>query len=78
MKFEFRFESLKSKFSLILSVNKLMVAYPSKQQRKLSEKMLLNNRKRNRVKFNPGLSANRPLYNWVQVEERQNGVKFLV
>ena len=55
-----------------------MVGYPSKQQRKLSEKMLLNNRKRNRVKFNPGLSANRPLYNWVQVEERQNGVKFLV
>ena len=29
--------------------------------------MLLNKEKESRVKFNPGLSANRPSNNWVQV-----------
>ena len=29
-------------------------------------------------KKKPGLSANRPLNNWVQDEERQSGAKFLV
>ena len=56
-------ESLKSKFSLILFVSKLMIRCSQKQQRKLSKKMLLNKRKETRVKFNPGLSANRPSNN---------------
>ena len=37
-----------------------------KQQRKLSKKILLNKRKETRVKFTPGLSANRPSNNWAQ------------
>ena len=45
--------------------------------------MLLNNKKEeSRVKFDPGLSANRPSNNWAQafksadVEEKQRGLKW--
>ena len=31
--------------------------------------MLLNTRKKTRVKFNPGLSADRPSNNWAQFNE---------
>ena len=46
-KFEFRFESFKSKFTLILSVSKLMIGCSKNRERKLSKKMLLNKRKIN-------------------------------
>ena len=51
----------------ILFVYKLMMGNSNKEQRKLSEKMLLIKRKETLVKLNPGLSANQPSNNWTQV-----------
>ena len=63
MKFEFIFESLKSISVLILFVYKLMIG-SSKINR---ENYAFELKKKNGVKFNPGLSANRPLNNWALI-----------
>ena len=46
-KFELKYESSKSKFSLILFAYNLMIGYSKKNKEKLSEKVLLIARKRN-------------------------------
>ena len=43
-KFEFRYETLKSKFSLILIVYNLIIACSKNEKRKLSKKILLISR----------------------------------
>ena len=55
-KFEFRYESLKSKFSLILFVYNLVIKY-SKQNKKIFRENVFNEKKkRPGLKFNPGLA----------------------
>ena len=67
MKFEFRYESLKNKFSLILFVNKLMMGFFFHNNREnYLRKFFWTKEKETQVKLNPGLSANRPLNNWAQ------------
>ena len=61
-KFELRFESLKIKFSLIFSVSKLMIGCSYRE--KYLRKCFRTKEKETRVKFNPGLSGNRPSNNW--------------
>ena len=46
-KFELKYESSKSKFSLILFAYNLMIGYSKKNKENLSEKVLLIARKRN-------------------------------
>ena len=46
-KFELKYESSKSKFSLILFADNLMIGYSKRNKEKLSEKVLLIARKRN-------------------------------
>ena len=55
-KFEFRYESLKGKFSLILFVYNLMIGYSKKIEKIVRENALDGEEKRPGLKFNPGLA----------------------
>ena len=55
-KFEFRYESLKSKFSLILFVNNLGLATLKRIEKIVGENAFDEKKKRPRLKFNPGLA----------------------
>ena len=68
-RFEFRFESLKSISVLILFVYKLMIGSSKNSRENYPRKCFWTQEKQTRVKFNPGLSANRPSNNWAQVVE---------
>ena len=67
MRFEFRFESLKSISVLILFVYKLMIGSSINNRENYLRKCFWTQEKEIRVKFNPGLSANRSSNNWGQV-----------
>ena len=54
---------IKSKFSLILFVNKLMFRCSMNIRENCPKKWFWTKEKETRVKFNPGLSANRPSNN---------------
>ena len=64
MRFEFRFESLKSILVLILFFYKLMIGSPKNNREYYPRKCFWTQEKETRVKFNPGLSANRLSNNW--------------
>ena len=64
MRFEFRFESLKSISVLILFVYKLMIGSSKNNRENYLRKCFWTQEKETRVKFNPGLSANQPSNNW--------------
>ena len=66
-RFEFRFESLKSISVLILFVYKLMIGSSKNNRENYPRKTFGTLEKETRVKFNPGLSANRPSNNWAQI-----------
>ena len=66
-KFEFRFESFKSKFTLILSVSKLMIGCSKNKRENYPRKCFWTKEKSTRVKFNPRSSANQPSNNWALV-----------
>ena len=51
MKFEFRYESLKSKFSFILFVNKLMIGYSKKKRENYAGKCFSAKEKETWVKI---------------------------
>ena len=61
---EFRFESLKSISVLIIFVYKLMIGSSKNNRENYPRKCFWTPEKETRVKFNPGLSANRPSNNW--------------
>ena len=65
-KFEFRYEGLKSQFSLILFVRKSRLD-ALKHNRENCPRKCATKEKETRVKFNPRLSADRPSKNWAQV-----------
>ena len=65
-KFEFIFESLKSISVLILFVYKLMTGSSKNNRENYPRKCFWTQEKETRVKFNPGLSANRPSNNWAK------------
>ena len=64
-RFELRFESLKSISVLILFVYKLMIGSSKNNRQNYARKCFWTQEKETRVKFNPGLSANRPSNNSV-------------
>ena len=66
-KFEFRFESFKSKFTLILSVSKLMIGCSKNNRENYPRKCFWTKEKETRVKFNPRSSANQLSNNWALV-----------
>ena len=66
-KFEFRFESFKSKFTLILSVSKLMTGCSKNNRENYPRKCFWTKEKETRVKFNPRSSANQLSNNWALV-----------
>ena len=55
-KFELRYESLKSKFSLILFAYNLMIGYPKKTRETIPESAFDKKKKKPGLKFNPGLA----------------------
>ena len=55
-KFEFRYESLKSKFSLIIFVNNLMIGYSKKNRENCPRNAFDEKKERRELKFNPGLA----------------------
>ena len=55
-KFEFRYESLKSKFSLILFVNNLMIGYSKRNRENCPRNAFDEKKKRPGFKFNSGLA----------------------
>ena len=57
----------KHKSVLILFVYKLMIGSFKNNRENYPRKCFWTQEKETRVKFNPGLSANRPLNNWAQV-----------
>ena len=59
-KFEFKYESLWSKYILTLFVNKLMIQCSMNIRENCLRKCFWTKEKGTRVKFNPGLSANQP------------------
>ena len=64
-KFEFRYKSLKSKFSLILSNYSLMVGYSNKNKENFPESAFNQQKKISRLKFNPGeVGTNWSWNNW--------------
>ena len=63
-RFELRFESLKSISVLILFVYKLMIGSSKNNRENYLRKCFWTQEKETWVKFNPGLSANRPSNNW--------------
>ena len=63
-KFEFRFESLKGISVLVLFVYKLMIGSFKNSTENYPRKCFWTQEKKTQVKFNPGLSANRPSNNW--------------
>ena len=63
-RFEFRFESLKSISVLVLFVYKLMIGSSKNNRENFPRKCFRTQEQETRVKFNPGLSANRPSNNW--------------
>ena len=65
-RFELRFESLKSNSVLILFVHKLMIGSSKNKRENYPRKCFWTQEKETRVKFNSGLSANRPSNNWAQ------------
>ena len=66
MRFEFRFESLKSISVLILFVYKLMIGSSKNNRENYPRKYFRTQEQETWVKFNPGLSSNRPSNNWAQ------------
>ena len=62
--FEFRYESLESISVLILFVYKLMIGSSKNSTENYPRKCFWTQEKETWVKFNPGLSANRPSNNW--------------
>ena len=58
---------LKKHFSLIFFVYKLMIGSSKNNRENYPRKCFWTPEKETRVKFNPGLSANRPSNNWAQV-----------
>ena len=66
-KFEFRFESFKSKFTLILSVSKLMTGCSKNNRENYPRKCFWTKEKETRVKLNPRSSANQLSNNWALV-----------
>ena len=66
MKFEFRFESLKSILALILFVYKLTIGSYKPARENYPTKWFWTQEKETRVKLNLGLSANRPSNNWAK------------
>ena len=65
-RFEFRFESFKSISVLILFVYKLMIGSSKNNRENYPRKCFRAPEKETWVKFNPGLSTNRPSNNWAQ------------
>ena len=63
-RFEFGFENLKSISVLILSVYMLMFGSSKHNKENYPRKYFWTQEKETRIKFNPGLSANRPSNNW--------------
>ena len=63
-KYEFVFESLKSISVLILFVYKTMIGSSKISRENYPRKCFWTQGKETSVKFNPGLSANRPWNNW--------------
>ena len=55
-KFEFRYESLKSKFSLIIFVNNLLIGYSKKNRENCPRNASDEKKERRELKFNPGLA----------------------
>ena len=66
-RFEFKFESLKSISVLILFVFTLMIGSSKNNRENYPRKCFWTEEKETPVKFNPGLSANRPLSNWAWI-----------
>ena len=64
MRFEVRFESLKGISVLVLFVYKLMIGRSKNSTENYPRKCFSTQEKETQVKFNPGLSANRPSNNW--------------
>ena len=67
-RFEFRFESLESISVLILFVYKLMIGSSKNSTENYPRKCFWTQEKETWVKFNPGLSANRPSNKWALVD----------
>ena len=71
MKFEFRNESLKSKFSLILFVYNLMIRYSKKKIKKLKkiiqENAFVKKKKKPGLKFNPRFALWLSTMNWAKL-----------
>ena len=65
-RFEFKFESLKSISVLTLFVYKLMIESSRYNRENYPRKCFLTQERETRVKFNPGLSADRPSNIWAQ------------
>ena len=65
-RFEFKFESLKSISVLILFVYKLVIESSKYNRENYPRKCFWTQEGETQVKFNPGLSANRPSNNWAQ------------
>ena len=77
MRFEFRFESLKSISVLILFVHKLMIGSSKNNRENYPRKCFWVPEKETRVKFNPGLRANRPSNNWAQYINRKLFISYI-
>ena len=56
MKFDFRYESLRSKFSFILSANNLMIGCSKKRGNYPGKNTFEQKKKKLGLKFNPGLA----------------------
>ena len=65
-RFEFKFESFKGISVLILFVYKLMIESSKYNRENSPRKCFWTQERETRVKFNPGLSSNRPSSNWAQ------------
>ena len=63
---EFRYESLKTSSNLIILLYKLIIGRFKNNRENYLRKCFWKQEKETRVKFNPGLSANRPSNNWGQ------------
>ena len=64
VRFEFIYESLKGISVLILFVYKLMIGSSKTNRQNYPRKGFWTQDEETRVKFNPGISANRPSNNW--------------
>ena len=72
MRFEFRYESLKIISVLVLFVYKLIIESFKNNRENYPRKFFQAQEKETWVKFNLGLSANRPLNNWAQIPTERN------